>query len=326
MIGEITWDTTRGIYRCTDNICVSIQPRPSSTVMLKALLEDRDPTGLISEEHSQTLNLSFSLLPIAADSSEMQGLVVTLREVGASGANDQPSLVIYGALNSRGQVIFRDVPEGRYQAVLTGLRSVSDPTHLAPAHITQLRQQALAYAKAKPSPLVLPLPTQQVALSAAAASSERGWSSRYLNAAATLQTTLSERDTGDIEVHFRSGTKQGDSAFVVFAWSTSESTSEESVAAVADGEILFAPLQWSDPFHSSVAELRLERLSAPFRIWLPDALLPLDSLFSESVEVVQASVRKAGSAHTQQTWQRISQAKQLPSNLRRAIQEALKQK
>jgi hypothetical protein len=243
-------------------------------------------------EGQQLVDIPITVHPLAGKPGVLAGTPVVLRRP------DDHGRTWFGRLNQRGQILFRDMEPGTYQA--------------------RIVLPALTGRKVQPDMSFTALPNLARMLVAAAGTEKRRWRHTYRNAGSSLKATLQKREAGDLELSFETKQRDWDGTLVGFRWKISP----DKVAEI------FAPLSWSEGMRACVAQVNLSRIpeliEAPE---LPEQPMPPHMVGELPASVIRDSVARAAWALTRRAWHRLLEehGEALSSETRDALQEALAQ-
>jgi hypothetical protein len=270
LLEQRPWDIREGAYLRGEHVRIVLMPMPS--------------------EEGERFDIPITMHPLTNSPDILMGTPIVVNRVAERG------FTWFGHLNRRGQVLFRALGPGMYQARI-----------VLPAGARDNARSRITFAR---------LPDLDQTLTAAASTDKRRWQHTYRNASGSLTATLRKRESGELELSFETKLRDWNGAVVGFRW------------CPQPGEVvqLFAPLTWSEEVGSCVAQVSLGR--APQRITAPELLehpIRAEQLAELPPAVIDESVAHAAWAQTRQAWHRLldEHGDRLPPEMRDALRKAL---
>ena len=277
LFDNLEWDLEQGVYLENEQVSILIDPVP---------------TDLPQQYH-----LPITILPLQNSAADLAGLPILLT------SNQNATMqTCFGCLDRRGQIVFRHVPSGSYQANV--------PTVPAMAAIGQDvwgNNSDETLANWLSSLLSL---TQSLFWDA------EGAQYHFSNANSWLKVVLKKQEGEEAHLSIQVSDATWDGNLLGFVW--------RDVSDKAKGyQLLLAAVAWQDEVNACVADLNLGVLPEISEICLTERPFPLTALNEQMIPIVQQSI--AATAQSPFVWQRLleEQSEHLTATIYTAIEAAL---
>ncbi|NJP07216.1 MAG: hypothetical protein HC837_17145 [Chloroflexaceae bacterium] len=276
LLNTLTIPTDRPTYSATAMVSVMVSPCPAET------------TGLV--------DLPITVFPIARHSRCLQDVPIILRQDSSSESGTP--ITYYGRLNQRGQIIFRNVAPGSYQAKLMLADTPRPQTTSTPTSIwwdvTPLPQYMLRADPAAAS-------VQRQREDELAPTTSRRTRERFQNQSGSLDLEMQEQESGEYVLIFQTARENWENAVLLFEWRT---MSLNHVGPEEPQQYLTI-LTWNKQRRLCRSEINLGRVFDRYELALPEQPLPIPALNDIALETLERSINACATDRARRAWRRL---------------------
>jgi hypothetical protein len=253
-----------------------------------------DPCGA---DDGQRWHLPVTIFPLIGTPADLEGVALIAEP------SQESTAVLFGRLNRRGQIIFRDVDAGSY-----ALEVRSAPN-----------MEAQPAPDAAPFAALVTLPPVRTTLGGATGETVP-WERAFRNADGSLRALLHRLADGSVRASVEVSDRRWDNAVLKLTWSTA------SGGQRSEQQRLCAILVWREAVSACTAEVEIGPVLDDVELSLPECPGPINSLVGESPATLANSIARAAASESRDAWRRLRDDAAVDPHVRESIRQAVNQR